>query len=180
MSKRTYEELRDMLRHELDVLTKKGEITKESLDHFQKLTSTLCKIEALTKAEEGGENGYSQRGENYSNRYMMPMGSYNSYDGQSMNYGGNSNDYSRNHDGSYRGSYNEGSSYARQGRDGDGDGRYSENSNDYSRRRNSRGRYSRHTEKEKMIEKLERMADSATNERERSAIMECIDELEGQ
>lgn len=192
MSKRTYEELRDMLRHELDVLTKKGEITKESLDHFQKLTTTLWKIEELLKAEQGGsEGGYSQRGE-YSNRYMMPMGSYGSYDGQSMNYGGsnnyggNSNDYSRtqggmSNTGSYNdGSYNGGSSYARQGRDGDGDGRYSEASNNYSRRRNSYGRYSRHTEKEKMIEKLERMADSATNERERSAIMECIDELEGQ
>lgn len=185
MSKRTYEELRDMLRHELDVLTKKGEITKDSLDHFQKLTSTLYKIDMLIKEDEqGSEGGYSQRGGNYSNRYMMPMGSYNSYDGQSMNYGNNSNDYSRNYgasnDGSYdRGSYNDGSSYARQGRDGDGDGRYSENSNDYSRRRNSYRRYSRHTEKEKMIEKLERMADSAS-EKERRAIMECIDELEGQ
>jgi len=179
MSKRTYEELRDMLRHELDVLTKKGEITKESLDHFQKLTSTLCKIETLMKAEEGGEEGYSQRGGNYSNRYSMPMGNYNSYDGQPMNTG-MSNDYSRTYGSSYDNSYNEGVSHARQGRDGDGDGRYSEASNNYSRRRDSRGRYSRHTEKEKMIEKLERMADSATNERERSAIMECIDELEGQ
>ena len=179
MSKRTYEELRDMLRHELDVLTKRGEITKDSLDHFQKLTSTLCKIETLMKAEEGGEEGYSQRGGNYSNRYMMPMGSYNSYDGQPMNTG-MSNDYSRTYGGSYDNSYNEGVSHARQGRDGDGDGRYSEAGNNYSRRRDSRGRYSRHTEKEKMIEKLERMADSATNERERSAIMECIDELEGQ
>ena len=196
MSKRTYEELRDMLRHELDVLTKKGEITKESLDHFQKLTATLWKIEELLKAEQGGSEGdYSQRGE-YSNRYMMPMGSYGSYDGQPMmgqsqtgqpmnyggsnNYGGNSNDYSRTQGGSYNdGSYNGGSSYARQGRDGDGDGRYSENSNDYSRRRDSYRRYSRHTEKEKMIEKLERMADSAS-EKERRAIMECIDELEGQ
>ena len=174
MSKRTYEELRDMLRHELDVLTKKGEITKDSLDHFQKLTSTLCKIETLMNADEGNE-GYSQRGENYSNRYMMPMGSYNSYDGQPMNTG-MSNDYSR----TYGSSYDEGASHARRGRDGDGDGRYSEAGNNYSRRRDSRGRYSRHTEKEKMIEKLERMADSATNERERSAIMECIDELEGQ
>lgn len=168
MSKRTYEELRDMLRHELDVLTKKGEVTKDSLDHFQKLTSTLCKIETLMKAEEGGEEGYSQRGNNYSNRYSMPMGSY---DGNT----GMSNDYSRTY-----GMSNEGASYARQGRDGDSDGRYSEAGNNYSRRRNSYGRYSRHTEKEKMIEKLERMADSATNERERSAIMECIDELEGQ
>lgn len=212
MSKRTYEELRDMLRHELDVLTKKGEITKESLDHFQKLTSSLWKIEELMKAEEESSNGYSQRG-NYSNRYMMPMDSYGSYEGQSMrqsmmgqsqngqsmnyagnsnNYGGGSNDYSRNrggsndgsYDGSYegsynRGSYNEGSSYARRGRDGDGDGRYSEAGDNYSRRRGSYGRYSRHTEKEKMIEKLERMADSAS-EKERRAIMECIDELEGQ
>ena len=171
MSKRTYEELRDMLRHELDVLTKKGEVTKDSLDHFHKLTSTLCKVDMLIRDEDGNETGYSQRGNNYSNRYSMPNGSYNSYDGNT----GMSNDYSRTY-----GMSNEGASYARQGRDGDSDGRYSEASNNYSRRRNSYGRYSRHTEKEKMIEKLERMADSATNERERSAIMECIDELEGQ
>ena len=108
---------------------------------------------------------------------MMPM---ESYDGNSMNYGGNSNTYSRAQDNSYdHGSYNEGSSYARRGRDGDGDGKYSEAGDNYSRRRNSYGRYSRHTEKEKMIEKLERMADSA-GEKERRAIMDCIDELEGQ
>ena len=180
MSKRTYEELRDMLRHELDILTKKGEVTKETLDYFQKLTSTLTKVEQLMQTSEGGEqNGYSQR------YYpMMPM----SYDGAPMNMG-NSNRYSMRGDsynqGSYDGgSYDDGSSYARRGRDGDGDGRYSES--DYSNRRgrDSRGRYSRdgysrHTAKEKMIQKLEDMADTATNAREKQAIMNCIDELEG-
>ena len=194
MSKRTYEELRDMLRHELDVLTKKGEVTKESLDYFHKLTSTLYKLDGLMKAEESEEGGYSQRGGNYSGRYMRPMGSYNSYDGQSMTYGnsmnpyGNSMNYGTSRDGnSYNTSYDGGNSRddgasrdGRQGRDADSDGRYSETSGDYSRRRDARGRYSRHTEKEKMIEKLERMADSATNSKERNAIMECIEELEGQ
>lgn len=197
MSKRTYEELRDMLRHELDTLTKKGEVTKETLDYFQKLTSTLTKVEQLMQTSEGGGQSmnYSQNSNGYSQRYypMMPM----SYDGASMDMG-NSNGYSMRSDSYGQGSYNQGSydgsydggsyagggSYARRGRDGDGDGRYSES--DYSNRRgrDSRGRYSRdgysrHTAKEKMIQKLEDMADTATA-REKRAIMDCIEELEGQ
>ena len=198
MSKRTYEELRDMMRHELDVLTKKGEVTKESLDYFQKLTSTLCKIEELMKSEEGGMgNNSSQMGNSqtggYSQRmyYPMPM----SYEGQSMNQGGNPNNYTMNrgsYDGSYdgganRGSYDgsyDGGSYGRQGRDGDSDGRYSEEGS-FRRGRDYRGRYtgneySRHTAKERMIEKLETMADVAGTEKERKALMQCVEQLEGQ
>lgn len=186
MSKRTYEELRDMLRHELDVLTKKGEITKENLDNFNKLTTTLWKVEELIQAEDGGQSM------NYSNTMRYPY----SYNDSMMR--GNSNDrgYSQ---GSYdtgmsnRDSYNDGysrdgsyasrGSYARAGRDGDGDGRYSENEGSYRRGRESyrgynRDGYSRHTAKERMIEKLEGMADKATSEKDRMAIMDCIEELD--
>lgn len=194
MSKRTYEELRDMLRHELDVLTKKGEVTKETLDYFQKLTSTLTKVETLMgmSGEEGNSmNGYSQR---YS-EYYHPWSMRGSYDGGvSNNYSMNQGMSNTSYDGgtsntgmSNRGSYAQGgSSYdGRAGRDADSDGRYSEDNSSYrggrySGRRYSRDGYSRHTAKEKMIEKLETMMDSATNEKERNAIMNCIEELEGQ
>ena len=173
---KTYEELKDLLRHELDALTKKGDVTKESLDYFYKLTCTLKNIERIMEAEQGNseQGGYSQR--------MMPMypmyGSYNSYgsyDGGMSNYG------------SYDG---------RAGRDADSDGRYSEEGGNYSRGRGSyntsrdgSGRYSRegqssneysrHTEKERMIEKLESMMNSASSEKDRQAIMRCIEQMEG-
>jgi len=44
----------------------------------------------------------------------------------------------------------------------------------YNRGRN----YSRHSEKEEMIEKLERMMNNATSEKERRDLMECIQKLE--
>lgn len=49
---------------------------------------------------------------------------------------------------------------------------------DYSSKRDSRGRYSRHSEKEDMIEKLEYKLRNAKTEEERRYISECIDELE--
>ena len=158
--------------------------------------------------EAGGEGEYSQRGgrdsynsydgnmsnrgsyaENMSNRgsygpvwnqehvmpYSMNMSNRNSYDGQSN-----------------RGSYNSYGSYdGRAGRDADSDGRYSEDgSYDYSERRgrDTRGRYtsrdgsydgySRHSEKERMIDKLETMADITTDQKTKRAIEQCIDKLE--
>ena len=181
MSKRTYEELRDMLRHELDVLTKKGEITKDNLDHFNKLTNTLWKVEELMHSE----NGQSM---NYSN--MMRYPSY--ADGSMARWNSNDRGYSQgsydtgmsNRDSYYDGNYARQGSYdGRAGRDADNDGRYSENRGDYNRGRDSYGSYSRdgysrHTAKERMIEKLEGMADKATSEKDRMAIMDCIEELE--
>ena len=49
---------------------------------------------------------------------------------------------------------------------------------DNSYKRDSMGRYSRHSEKEEMIDKLERKLKTAQNEQERRYIMECIEELE--
>lgn len=186
MSKRTYEELRDMLRHELDVLTKKGEITKENLDHFNKLTNTLWKVEELMQADSDSSNNDGQ------SMYYPRMMSRDGYANNPIR--GNSNDGSYN-----RGSYDTGmsnrDSYAdgnyasrgsydgRAGRDADNDGRYSEDRGNYSRGRDSyrgysRDGYSRHTAKERMIEKLEAMADKATSEKDRMAIMDCIEELD--
>ena len=80
-------------------------------------------------------------------KILMGEGSYNSYG------------YDRSYDGSY----------ARRGRDGDGDGRYNEGrSRDYSRENYSRD----------MTEKLRRMMDETSSERERDTIMRCISKLE--
>ena len=170
MSKRTYEELRDMLCHELDVLTKKGEITKDNLDHFNKLTNTLYKIEGLMKMEDGQSNQYPRMMRGMSNESGYSRGSYDTDMSNRNSYADES--YAR--QGSYDG---------RAGRDADNDGRYSEERGDYSRRRGSYSRYSRdgysrHTAKERMIEKLESMADKAMTEKDRMAIMDCIEELD--
>lgn len=75
---------------------------------------------------------------------------------------------------SYRGSYGsyEGS-YARRGRDGDGDGRYSEESS-RGRSYESSYRESRDGSKQAMIRKLEMMMDDAVSENDRLAIMDCL------
>lgn len=176
---RMFEDLKETLKQELRALSKK-EMTKESLDTMYKLTESLKAIQTIEAMEKSEEGSSSERG--YS-RYM-PMGgyamndSYRSYEGGSNNRGSyedNSNRRSYEGGGSNKGSYesyegggsNRGS-YARRGRDGDNDGRYNETS----------GRYSRHTSKERMIEKLGMMMDEASSEKEREAIMRCMEQLE--
>lgn len=188
MSKRTYEDLKELLTQEVNAITKKGDITKDSLDNLYKLTATLKYVSYLMQEGESSEGGYSMasyrtmpysmnRGsyDGMSNRGSYDQGSYRgSYDGRSMD--GQSRDYSM--DGN--------SMDGRRGRDGDSDGRYSEEGS-YRRGRDARGRYtsndsydgySRHTDKERMIEKLRTMADSTGTEKERMAIMRCINQLE--
>lgn len=81
----------------------------------------------------------------------------------------------------FDGSFNNGMSSARRGRDGDGDGRYSEDSFRYSQNRGgsydgSYG-YSRDSAKKKMIEKLSTLMDDTMSEQERNAIMDCIERI---
>lgn len=73
--------------------------------------------------------------------------------------------------GRFGNSYNGGSSYANNRRR-DSMGRYSRDG------RRSSGRYSREDGKEHMISKLEDMMEDAENERVKSAIRKCINELE--
>lgn len=163
MSARMYEDLRDMLKQELNAIVKKGELTKEILDNLHKLIASLEKTERLVKEEQGGSSyGYSQ---GYSQRYYR--------DGSSHDYSGNS----------YNGSYDNSYDYAhgRRGRDGDGDGRYSE---DYSGRRYSRDGYSRdgysgHDEKQHMVEKLKKMASEVSDQQTKMMIHDCIRGIEG-
>ena len=178
---RVLDDIKELLEDELKKVAKKGDITPTELENVYKAVKTINYATIIDAMEEEKEQGYSQRG--YSRRGSY--GSYNSYDGSyapDMSYGsyegasnrvgmGMSNDYSRD---------------GRAGRDGDSDGRYSETGSYAQSNRGggsmdgyaNRG-YSRHTEKEKMIEKLEGMMNTVSNEKERQAIMQCIQKLEG-
>lgn len=81
-----------------------------------------------------------------------------SYDYSRGSYGRGSYGYDRSYDGSY----------ARRGRDGDGDGRYHEG--------RSRDGYSR----DEMTDKLRRMMGETSSDRERDVIMRCISKLENE
>lgn len=203
------DDLYEILEDELKKIAKKADISPQELENAYKAVDIMKDIETIKAMKQaGGEGGYSQQNSN--------RGSYNSYDGNMSNrgsYGPVWNQdmlpYSMNmsNRGSYEGQSNRGSyessemsnrgsynsynsyegSYARAGRDGDGDGQYSEN---YSGRRgrDARGRYtsrdgsydgySRHSEKERMIDKLETMADITSDQKTKRAIEQCIDKLE--
>ena len=96
---------------------------------------------------------------------------------------GMSQDSYRSYDGNSRRGSSEGA-YARRGRDGDGDGRYSEDSFRYSQDRagsyadgTSYG-YSRNASKQKMVQKLATLMDDTMSEKERQAIQKCMTEIE--
>lgn len=144
-----YENLMDMLEREVKEVESKGELNQQSLDNLYKV---LMSIKAADKRMETlGGQGMSQDGYRGNSNRM----SYNSYD--------------RSYD----------NSYARRGRDGDGDGRYSEdNFRDSSYRGRSYESYnSRDGAKQAMVQKLERLMDEPVSENDRLAIMDCINKI---
>lgn len=190
MGKRMYEDLKEILCHELNEITRKGDIDRESLDDVYKLSSAITMVESLMKK---GQQGNMEDSET-SNRGMsnhMPMWSYengnsnNSYAnergvtdgrdmGRSRDYRGNSNDYSRDSYDSYEAS-NE--SY-RRGRGADGryvsrdsydsyDGSY-DSYNSYERG------YSRHTAEQKVAEKLDDILKTTESPKVRQAIEQAM------
>lgn len=169
-----YENLRDMLEKEVTEIEKKGSIDVQSLDNLYKLMTALKATDKILEREQGG--GMS----NNSYGYAYGRTSYDrSNDGMSNRMPW---PYPRAYDG---GSYDEGMSNARRGRDGDGDGRYNE-SRDNFRDSSNRGhgsydnsyRYSRDTAKKKMVEKLTTLLDDTMSEQDRNAIMDCIDKIQ--
>lgn len=140
---RALEDLTEMLEDDVKKVIKKGDISPDELSNVYKAVDIIKDVETI-KAMRG--QGYSQ------------AGSYNSY---------NRGSYDNSYDGSYDGSY------GRRGRDGDGDGRYSEQNS----MRYSGGNYSRHDERTQMIQKLETMMQNAQTEEQRRAIKKCIDEM---
>lgn len=173
------DELKELLMEQVKKITKKGDITVSELDSVYKVVDVIKDIDTINAMEEEyGGSGYSQRGgysgrsyDGWSREGMSNRGSYagGSYNGGSYAGGG-----------SYEGSYAGGSYDGRRGRDADNDGRYSEDGgNSYRRGRDSRGRYmSRDAGKEQMMSTLHQMMDQASSEKERQAIMQCIEKLE--
>ena len=158
---KTYENLHDMLEKEVMEIEKKKDLDPQSLDNLFKLMTTLKNTEKCMNYEEGGES--------YGNRSSYGRNYNRSYDGMS-------NRMMPHY------SYDDGMSMARRGRDGDGDGRYSEdNFRDSSYRgrgpyENSYG-YSRDNSRKKMVEKLTTLMDDTMSEHDRNAIMDCIDRI---
>lgn len=137
MGKRMYEDLKEILCHELNEITRRGDIDKESLDDVYKLSSAITMVESLMKkGQQGGEQSMEEYSNNMGNSNMrMPMWAYegasnDSYRsnrgmsnergttdgrdmGRSRGYANNSNDYSQD------GSYDSYESY-RRGRGADG------------------------------------------------------------
>jgi len=131
-------DLCETLKDEIKELNKKGDISPTELERAYKAVDIIKDIKTIEAMEEAGGSYDGGSYDDYSRRYYRDGGSsYNSYDG------GNSN--------------------ARRGRDGDGDGRYSEDSS-YRRGRDAMGRYtsrdegySGHEEKEQMMRQIEEM-----------------------
>jgi hypothetical protein len=196
MSKRMYEDLKEILCHELNEITRKGDIDREGLDDVYKLSSAITMVESLMKK---GQQGSEQSMEEYSNargnsNRMMPMWAYE----------GNSND-------SYGNMSNRGMSNERgttDGRDGGRSRDYSrdsyENNDSYRRGRGADGRYvsrdsydsydsydrgsydsydsydsyergySRHTAEQKVAEQLKDMLKTTESPKVREAIEQAM------
>ena len=155
-----YENLRDMLEKEVTGIEKKGELDPQGLDNLYKLMTALKVTDKCIdrESEEGGASRDNRMGMSYGRSYNMSNRMMPHY------------------------AYDDGMSMARRGRDGDGDGRYSEdNFRDSSYRRgnsyeNSYG-YSRDNSRKKMVEKLTTLMDDTMSEHDRNAIMDCIDRI---
>ncbi len=156
-------DIQDMLEDELKKICKKDDITTTDLDNIYKMVDIVkdvTTVDAMHRAEQEG----------YSRDYAR--------------------DYSRGYSEDYANAYGSYNSYARRGRDGDSDGRYSEDGS-YRRGRDAMGRftsrdssydrsydgYSRHS-KEEMVEHLKEMMRNARSEEEREAYRKTIEQMQ--
>jgi len=197
MGKRMYEDLKEILCHELNEITRRGDIDKESLDDVYKLSSAITMVESLMK--KGQQGNMEEQQSNTSN--MMPMWSYEGQSnargnmsnaisnamsnergttdgrdmGRSRAYRDNSNDYSQD-------SYDSYDSYRRgRGADGryvsrdsyDSYNNYYDGSNRGPYDSYERG-YSRHTAEQKVAEKLEDMLKTTESPKVREAIEQAM------
>lgn len=155
---KTYENLCPRLERELVEVCEKKEWTREDVEDLHHILKSIYLTYQLEEKEMMNENGMS--------------GAYynDAYSGRSMRIPNMSM---------------ENMSYGRWGRDGDGDGRYSESSRDNFRDSSYRGSngqgysngYSRDNANRKMVQKLETLKDDTMSERERVAIDNCIKDI---
>ena len=161
-SKRMYEDLEEILCHEINEITRKGSINRQDLDDLYKLSSTIVMGKSLAEDSDEqmmyGMSGMS--GRNYNVR--TPMWNINgSYD-MSMRNAYDNNMY----DESYRRGRNQ-----MNGRYMSRDS-YEDNAYDSG--------YSRHSAEEKAIMKMEEIAETTQNPKVKQAIMQAVETLERQ
>jgi hypothetical protein len=148
-------DIQDMLEDELKKISKKEDITTTDLDNIYKMVDIVKDVTTVDAMKKAEQEGYSR---DYAR------------------------DYSRGYSEDYSNAYG---SYARRGRDGDGDGRYSEDGS-YRRGRDAMGRYtsrdsyeggySGHS-KEDMIEQMKEMMRNARNDEERESYRRAIEQM---
>ena len=202
MSKRMYEDLKEILCHELNDITRKGDIDRESLDDVYKLSSAITMVESLMKKnQQGGGQGMEEEYSNArgnSNR-MMPMwayegnsnGSYNMSNRNMSNERGTTDGRDRGRSGDYsRDSYESNDSY-RGGRGADGryvsrDGSYdsydrgsydSYDRGSYDSYDSYERGYSRHTAEQKVAEKLNDILETTESPKVREAIKQAMQKI---
>ncbi len=157
-------DIQDMLEDELKKISKKDDITTSDLDNIYKMVDIVKDVTTVDAMKKAEQDGYSR---DYSR------------------------DYSRGYSEDYANAYG---SYARRGRDGDGDGRYSEDGGSYRRGRDAMGRYtsrdggsyrngnsyeggySGHS-KEDMIEQMKEAMHNARSEEERESYRRAIEQM---
>lgn len=150
-------EIQNMMEDELESLAKKDDLTSMDLDNMFKMIDIVKDITTVDAMYRAEKEGYSR---DYARDYSR----------------GYSEDYANAY-GSYRTSYD-----SRRGRDGDGDGRYSEDSS-YRRGRDSMGRYTSRDGgysghgKDEMIEHLEDMMRNARTEEERESYRKTLEHM---
>lgn len=153
-----YEDLKEILCHELNEITRKGELDKESLDDVYKLSSAITMVESLMKKSQqgGGEQGEMSNQSNYMPMWAYAQGGSNAggsnaggsnASNMSNAYAGGSNaNMGSNAGGSNRGgSYDGGSygSYENSNARGRSNESYEGGSNEYSEESYRRGRNQR-------------------------------------
>ena len=148
-------DIQDMLEDELKKISKKDDITSMDLENMYKMVDIVKDITTVDAMHRAEKEGYSR---DYARDYSR----------------GYSEDYANAY-GSYRTSYD-----GRQGRDGDGDGRYSEDSS-YRRGRDSMGRYTSRDggySGHDMAHHLEDMMRNARTEEEREAYRKALEQMQ--
>lgn len=193
MGKRMYEDLKEILCHELNEITRRGDIDKESLDDVYKLSSAITMVESLMKK---GQQGNEQSMEEYSNRgnsnRMMPMWAYEgnsnaSYDGMSNRNMSNERGVTDGRDmgrsRAYDGNSNDSYESYRRGRGADGryvsrDGSYDSydrgSYDSYDSYDSYERGYSRHTAEQKVAEQLKDMLKTTESPKVREAIEQAM------
>lgn len=153
-------DIQDMLEDELKQISKKEEISSSDLDNIYKMIDVVKDITTVDAMKKAEQEGYSR---DYAR------------------------DYSRGYSEDYSNAYG---SYARRGRDGDGDGRYSEDGS-YRRGRDAMGRYTSRDgsyrgsyeegysghDKESMIEQMKEAMRNARNDEERESYRRAIEQM---